>query len=214
MRDAVPESRSNSISCHARDQTPIRSFYNTVSGVQRLRPNSSLAIYLFQMGHSKEDNAMKLRFTEFGGLVPPAEDLAFSVASITGEQISVEVLVVPLLLQVMIITRLLMNMNCSGNQNGFMICRAIKLCEPALVSGDPTVTKIGNYQEGLVETFMKEAVMHTSLVERVLPSVFWDGFFLNCVGQNWCKVTVSPENFGGDPCPNVLKKLSVEAICT
>jgi len=25
--------------------------------------------------------------------------------------------------------------------------RAIKLCEPALVSGDPTVTKIGNYQE-------------------------------------------------------------------
>ncbi|CAI8586580.1 unnamed protein product [Vicia faba] len=36
----------------------------------------------------------------------------------------------------------------------------------------------------------------------------------NCVGQNSCKVTVSPENFGGDPCPNVLKKLSVEAICT
>lgn len=25
--------------------------------------------------------------------------------------------------------------------------RAIKLCEPALVSGDPTVTPLGNYQE-------------------------------------------------------------------
>jgi len=36
----------------------------------------------------------------------------------------------------------------------------------------------------------------------------------NCVGQNWCTVTASPENFGGDPCPNVMKKLSVEAICT
>ncbi|WVY99704.1 hypothetical protein V8G54_025774 [Vigna mungo] len=36
----------------------------------------------------------------------------------------------------------------------------------------------------------------------------------NCVGQNWCAVTVSPENFGGDPCPNVMKKLSVEAICS
>lgn len=25
--------------------------------------------------------------------------------------------------------------------------RAIKLCEPALVSGDPIVTRLGNYQE-------------------------------------------------------------------
>ncbi|XP_061371069.1 beta-galactosidase 1-like isoform X3 [Gastrolobium bilobum] len=42
----------------------------------------------------------------------------------------------------------------------------------------------------------------------------YDAFERNCVGQNWCTVTVSPENFGGDPCPNVMKKLSVEAICT
>ncbi|KAG4947999.1 hypothetical protein JHK86_041238 [Glycine max] len=42
----------------------------------------------------------------------------------------------------------------------------------------------------------------------------YDAFERNCVGQNWCTVTVSPENFGGDPCPNVLKKLSVEAICS
>lgn len=42
----------------------------------------------------------------------------------------------------------------------------------------------------------------------------YDAFERNCVGQNWCTVSVSPENFGGDPCPNVMKKLSVEAICT
>ncbi|KAK1258606.1 hypothetical protein QJS04_geneDACA022071 [Acorus gramineus] len=35
----------------------------------------------------------------------------------------------------------------------------------------------------------------------------------NCVGQNWCSVAVTPEVFGGDPCPGVMKKLSVEAIC-
>ncbi|KAG4961491.1 hypothetical protein JHK87_038124 [Glycine soja] len=42
----------------------------------------------------------------------------------------------------------------------------------------------------------------------------YDAFERNCVGQNLCTVAVSPENFGGDPCPNVLKKLSVEAICS
>ncbi|CAN1785826.1 Beta-galactosidase 1 [Linum perenne] len=35
-----------------------------------------------------------------------------------------------------------------------------------------------------------------------------------CVGQNWCSVTVAPEMFGGDPCPDVMKKLAVEAICS
>ncbi|KAK4269257.1 hypothetical protein QN277_022441 [Acacia crassicarpa] len=42
----------------------------------------------------------------------------------------------------------------------------------------------------------------------------YDAFQKNCVGQNSCSVAVLPENFGGDPCPNVMKKLSVEAICT
>lgn len=27
-------------------------------------------------------------------------------------------------------------------------------------------------------------------------------------------VTISSSNFGPDPCPNVLKKLSVEAVCS
>ncbi|KAJ7951636.1 Beta-galactosidase [Quillaja saponaria] len=42
----------------------------------------------------------------------------------------------------------------------------------------------------------------------------YDAFERSCVGQNWCTVTVAPEMFGGDPCPNVMKKLSVEAICS
>ncbi|KAK1290465.1 hypothetical protein QJS10_CPB18g00794 [Acorus calamus] len=41
----------------------------------------------------------------------------------------------------------------------------------------------------------------------------YDAFQKNCVGQNWCSVAVTPEVFGGDPCPGVMKKLSVEAIC-
>ncbi|KAJ4714293.1 Beta-galactosidase [Melia azedarach] len=35
-----------------------------------------------------------------------------------------------------------------------------------------------------------------------------------CVGQQRCAVTISNSNFGQDPCPNVLKRLSVEAICS
>ncbi|KAJ9179321.1 hypothetical protein P3X46_011126 [Hevea brasiliensis] len=42
----------------------------------------------------------------------------------------------------------------------------------------------------------------------------YDAFNRLCVGQNWCSVTVAPEMFGGDPCPNVMKKLAVEAICS
>nr|DAD22287.1 TPA_asm: hypothetical protein HUJ06_023750 [Nelumbo nucifera] len=34
-----------------------------------------------------------------------------------------------------------------------------------------------------------------------------------CVGQERCSVTISNRNFGADPCPNVLKRLTVEAIC-
>ncbi|KAH9662969.1 Beta-galactosidase 3 [Citrus sinensis] len=35
-----------------------------------------------------------------------------------------------------------------------------------------------------------------------------------CVGKQRCAVTISNSNFGVDPCPNVLKRLSVEAICS
>ncbi|XP_072989067.1 beta-galactosidase 5-like [Typha latifolia] len=35
-----------------------------------------------------------------------------------------------------------------------------------------------------------------------------------CVGQQRCTVTISPNNFGGDPCPKVMKRVAVEAICS
>ncbi|KAK7309321.1 hypothetical protein RJT34_05949 [Clitoria ternatea] len=34
-----------------------------------------------------------------------------------------------------------------------------------------------------------------------------------CIGKPRCTVTVSNSNFGKDPCPNVMKRLSVEAVC-
>ncbi|KAF9680474.1 hypothetical protein SADUNF_Sadunf06G0124800 [Salix dunnii] len=38
--------------------------------------------------------------------------------------------------------------------------------------------------------------------------------FQNCVGKQSCSVTVVAEVFGGDPCPDSAKKLSVEAVCS
>lgn len=35
-----------------------------------------------------------------------------------------------------------------------------------------------------------------------------------CIGQQRCSVAISMTNFGGDPCPNILKRVAVEAICT
>lgn len=35
-----------------------------------------------------------------------------------------------------------------------------------------------------------------------------------CKGKQRCSVAISNSNFGKDPCPNVLKRLSVEAICS
>ncbi|KAJ1400667.1 Glycoside hydrolase, family 35 [Sesbania bispinosa] len=36
----------------------------------------------------------------------------------------------------------------------------------------------------------------------------------NCIGKQSCMITVAPEVFGGDPCPGIAKKLSVEALCS
>lgn len=35
-----------------------------------------------------------------------------------------------------------------------------------------------------------------------------------CIGQQRCAVTISTDNFGGDPCPNVMKRVAVEALCS
>ncbi|XP_047317003.1 beta-galactosidase-like [Impatiens glandulifera] len=42
----------------------------------------------------------------------------------------------------------------------------------------------------------------------------YDAFERVCIGNNSCSVRVTPEMFGGDPCPSVMKRLSVEAICS
>ncbi|KAK1410445.1 hypothetical protein QVD17_36982 [Tagetes erecta] len=34
-----------------------------------------------------------------------------------------------------------------------------------------------------------------------------------CIGKERCAVTISNSNFGQDPCPNTLKRLTVEAVC-
>jgi len=42
----------------------------------------------------------------------------------------------------------------------------------------------------------------------------YDVFEKYCIGQESCSVPVAPEAFGGDPCPNVMKKVTVEAVCS
>ncbi|OVA06185.1 D-galactoside/L-rhamnose binding SUEL lectin domain [Macleaya cordata] len=34
-----------------------------------------------------------------------------------------------------------------------------------------------------------------------------------CMGKQRCSLTISTSNFGGDPCPNVTKRVAVEAVC-
>ena len=43
---------------------------------------------------------------------------------------------------------------------------------------------------------------------------FYTGVEQNCVGQQRCSVVVAAEVFGGDPCPGIMKRLAVEAICS
>ncbi|KAJ6799813.1 beta-galactosidase 5-like isoform X1 [Iris pallida] len=35
-----------------------------------------------------------------------------------------------------------------------------------------------------------------------------------CIGQQRCAVAITTDNFGGDPCPNVMKRVVVEAQCS
>ncbi|CAN1813980.1 Beta-galactosidase 3 [Linum perenne] len=54
----------------------------------------------------------------------------------------------------------------------------------------------GSYQQG---------TCHASTSNKILEKV--------CIGKQRCAVTIANRNFGQDPCPNVLKRLSVEAVC-
>lgn len=42
----------------------------------------------------------------------------------------------------------------------------------------------------------------------------YDALKRNCIGHQSCSVSIVPKVFGGDPCPNNAKKLSVEAVCS
>uniref|UniRef100_A0A0D3DHZ2 beta-galactosidase n=1 Tax=Brassica oleracea var. oleracea TaxID=109376 RepID=A0A0D3DHZ2_BRAOL len=57
--------------------------------------------------------------------------------------------------------------------------------------------KCGRYQQGECHAATSYAIL-----ER------------KCVGKARCAVTISNTNFGKDPCPNVLKRLTVEAVCS
>ncbi|KAL2348569.1 hypothetical protein Fmac_002569 [Flemingia macrophylla] len=54
----------------------------------------------------------------------------------------------------------------------------------------------GNYEQGVCHSPASYAILEKK-----------------CIGKPRCTVTVSNSNFGHDPCPNVLKRLSVEAVC-
>ncbi|KAI9109890.1 hypothetical protein K1719_018931 [Acacia pycnantha] len=112
------------------------------------------------------------RFTEFGGPVPhrPAEDMASSVARFVQKGGSFVNYYMyhggtnfgrtaggPFIATSYDYDAPLdeygINKDCSGSQSGGHLNdlhRAIKLCEPALVSGDPIVTHIGHSQESHV----------------------------------------------------------------
>lgn len=55
----------------------------------------------------------------------------------------------------------------------------------------------GNFQQGDCHSTKSHAVLEK-----------------NCIGQQRCAVTISPDNFGGDPCPKEMKKVAVEAVCS
>ncbi|KAG6522825.1 hypothetical protein ZIOFF_019980 [Zingiber officinale] len=55
----------------------------------------------------------------------------------------------------------------------------------------------GNFQQG---------ACHSSNSNSILEK--------KCIGLQRCMVAISTTNFGGDPCPNVMKRVAVEAICS
>ncbi|QHO19058.1 hypothetical protein HN51_061725 [Arachis hypogaea] len=54
----------------------------------------------------------------------------------------------------------------------------------------------GNYEQGACHSPSSYAILEKK-----------------CIGKQRCTVTVTNSNFGQDPCPKVMKRLSVEAVC-
>lgn len=96
------------------------------------------------------------------------------------------------------------HLQSSGKINRPLRARAHLWCDPGkkissikFASFGTPEGSCGNYRQGSCHA-------HNS----------YDIFKKNCIGQPGCAVTVDPVLFGGDPCPDVLKKLAVEAICS
>lgn len=95
-------------------------------------------------------------------------------------------------------------MQASGKVNKPLRAKAHLWCAPGQKMTSIKFASFGT-PEGVCGSF-REGACHAHKS--------YDAFVKNCIGQNFCSVTVAPEIFGGDPCPNVMKKLSVEAICS
>ncbi|GMN53119.1 hypothetical protein TIFTF001_022272 [Ficus carica] len=68
----------------------------------------------------------------------------------------------------------------------------------------------GNYQEGSCHAHKSYDVPQQILLRNLKVNLPLQ----NCIGQQSCSVIVAPQFFGGDPCPGVAKKLSLEAVCS
>ncbi|KAG4952088.1 hypothetical protein JHK85_045955 [Glycine max] len=83
----------------------------------------------------------------------------------------------------------------------------------------------GNYEQGACHSpasyaILEKVIDHT--LHFTMHYIFFVSYmhhlseaiiFKRCIGKPRCTVTVSNSNFGQDPCPKVLKRLSVEAVC-
>ena len=84
--------------------------------------------------------------------------------------------------------------------------------------------KCGRYQQGECHAATSYAILERvrifTQIKKVLITFFgfitvvWFCYMQKCVGKARCAVTISNTNFGKDPCPNVLKRLTVEAVCS
>ncbi|KEH32526.1 galactose-binding lectin domain protein [Medicago truncatula] len=76
---------------------------------------------------------------------------------------------------------------------------------------NPTATDISDYLNTWIFNHSKSKLVH---YRHLLMKYLLVLLILDCIGKQSCMVTVTPENFGGDPCPGIAKKFSVEALCS
>ncbi|KAK9099282.1 hypothetical protein Syun_026327 [Stephania yunnanensis] len=103
-------------------------------------------------------------------------------------------------------------MQSSGKVDRPLRPKAHLLCAPGQKISSIKFASFGTPQ-GACGSFSEEVVMLTNHT-TYLRSLTQGTLMQTCIGQQACTVDVTPEVFGGDPCPKVMKKLSVEAICS